>query len=132
MFIHVFFVLSIMQFDMVTLKCIIKRETYAANNAVCFPLYHGSNKNKFAFSFPRCVCFFFTLSRNVSNFVTVKDFPIKPFGMTVPSGSFTCSLIYSFIKYILSIFVPSTVLGTGITLKNKAPLFQKLIYLWES
>ena len=117
-FIHMCHVLSIIQFYTVTLKCIIKRKTAAANNSVCFCLYHGSCKNKFFSSFPRY--FFSIVSRNVSNFVRVKsedqDFPIKPFCLTFPSGNFTCSLIYSFIKYLLSVYcVPVTALSAGIT-----------------
>ena len=123
-FIHVCRVLSIIQVYRVTLKCSIKRKTAAANNAVCFCLYHGSRKNKFFFflSFPRYF-FFPIVSRNVSNFVRVKsedqDFPIKPFCLTFSSGSSTCSLIYSFIKYLLSVFhVPVTALSPGITYKQ--------------
>lgn len=47
-------VLSIIQLDMVKLKCVIKRKTAATNNAVCFSLYHGSGRNQFSFSFPGC------------------------------------------------------------------------------
>lgn len=58
------------------------------------------------------------------------------FFMTVPSGSFTCPLIYSLIKYLFTIYyVPGTALGTEITLKkkktDKAPLFKDLIYYGE-
>lgn len=65
-------------------------------------------------SFPRIV------SRNVSNFVRVKSehqgFPVRPFCMTLPSGSFTWSLIDSFIKYLLGVsYGAGTALGTGIT-----------------
>lgn len=102
---------------MVTLKCIRKRKTAAANNAICFYLYCGSSKNMFSFPFPR---YFLIVSRSVSNFVRVEsedqDFPVKPFFMTVSSGSFTCPPIYSLIKYVFTIYyVPGTALGTEMT-----------------
>lgn len=45
-----------------------------------------------------------------------QDFPVKPFFMTVSSGSFTCPPIYSLIKYVFTIYyVPGTALGTEMT-----------------
>lgn len=66
------------------------------------------------------VFFFLIVSRNVSNFVIVKsedkDFPVKPFCMTVLSGSSTRSFTYSFMKYLLNVYyMPGTTLGLRIT-----------------
>lgn len=63
---------------------------------------------------------FLIVSRSVSNFVRVEsedqDFHVKPFFMTVSSGSFTCPPIYSLIKYVFTIYyVPGTALGTEMT-----------------